>query len=230
MPTASINAYIVVGPTKAKPFLRRAFDSALDSSETVGTSEWSSGPRRVGGLEAPDEVDEAALVAQGDGGPGVGDGRLDLAAVADDAGVAEQPLDVGVGVGRDDVGVEVGEGGAEVRALAQDRRPRQAGLEALEADPLVEAALVADRHAPLGVVVVHEEGVDRGPRGAGEPVSTNDRHAATLGQRRRMTTRGKPPETASVSAALVKPARSKSERVPTYAIVRSTFAPRLSTG
>ena len=43
MPTASISAYIVVGPTKAKPFLRKAFESALDSSETVGTSEWSRG-------------------------------------------------------------------------------------------------------------------------------------------------------------------------------------------
>lgn len=43
MPTASIKAYIVVGPTKAKPFLRKAFDSALLSSETVGTSEWSTG-------------------------------------------------------------------------------------------------------------------------------------------------------------------------------------------
>ena len=29
MPTASINAYIVVGPTNAKPFLRKAFESAL---------------------------------------------------------------------------------------------------------------------------------------------------------------------------------------------------------
>src|SRR5688500_1421311 len=35
----------------------------------------------------------------------------------------------------------------------------------------------------------------------------------------RMSTRGNPPDTASVSDAFVKPARSKSARVPTYAIV-----------
>jgi hypothetical protein len=52
------------------------------------------------------------------------------------------------------------------------------------------------------------------------------------GQRRsmRISTRGKPPETAVVSAALTKPASSKTERIPTYAIVRSTFWPWLSTG
>jgi hypothetical protein len=46
----------------------------------------------------------------------------------------------------------------------------------------------------------------------------------------RMTTRGKPPATAVVSAAFVKPARSNMARVPTNAIVRSTFRPPLSTG
>src|SRR5699024_6023926 len=38
MPTASINAYIVVGPTKLNPSLRSAFDSAKDSADLVGTS------------------------------------------------------------------------------------------------------------------------------------------------------------------------------------------------
>ncbi|MFF7602558.1 hypothetical protein [Streptomyces mirabilis] len=45
------------------------------------------------------------MVAQGDGG--VGDGGLDLGAVADDAGGSEQALDVGVVVGGDGVGAEV---------------------------------------------------------------------------------------------------------------------------
>src|SRR5829696_7003557 len=47
---------------------------------------------------------------------------------------------------------------------------------------------------------------------------------------RRMTIRGKPPETESVSAALVKPTFSNRLRVPTKAMVRSTFWPLLSTG
>src|SRR5690625_4340821 len=38
MPTASINAYMVVGPTKLKPSLRRAFDKARDSADLVGIS------------------------------------------------------------------------------------------------------------------------------------------------------------------------------------------------
>ena len=38
-------------------------------------------------------------------------------------------------------------------ALAQDRQPREARLEALEAEPLVDAALVADRPSPFLVVV-----------------------------------------------------------------------------
>ena len=47
---------------------------------------------------------------------------------------------------------------------------------------------------------------------------------------RRISTRGMPPDTASVSAAFWNPALSNIALVPTYAIVRSTFLPRLSTG
>jgi len=45
-----------------------------------------------------------------------------------------------------------------------------------------------------------------------------------------MRTRRIPADTASVSAALVKPAFSNIDRVPTYPIVRSTRRPWLSTG
>lgn len=45
-----------------------------------------------------------------------------------------------------------------------------------------------------------------------------------------ISTRGKPLSTEPVSAALVNPAFSNRALVPTYAIVRSTFCPRLSTG
>ena len=46
------------------------------------------------------------------------------------------------------LGVEVRERGAEAGPLAQDRHPRQAGLEALEHELLVERALVDRRAAP----------------------------------------------------------------------------------
>src|SRR6185312_1522660 len=38
MPTASMSANMVVGPTKRKPFRRSALDRAMDSGEVVGTS------------------------------------------------------------------------------------------------------------------------------------------------------------------------------------------------
>ena len=52
---------------------------------------------------------------------------------------------------------------AEVLALAQDRQPREPRLEALEAEPLVESALVRDRPPPLLVVVGDVERVGRRP-------------------------------------------------------------------
>ena len=43
MPTASISANIVVGPTKTNPLARKAFASARDSGEVVGTSAYDDG-------------------------------------------------------------------------------------------------------------------------------------------------------------------------------------------
>ena len=60
----------------------------------------------------------------------------------DDARVAEQPLDVALAEPRDAVPDRSRRTPPEVLALAQDRQPREPGLEALEAEPLVHAALV----------------------------------------------------------------------------------------
>ena len=95
-----------------------------------------------------------------------------------------------------------------------------------------------DNHA-FGVVAKHPDVVVHVPgspvegEGAGRDEMVHGEHQADpSGQRRssRISTRGKPPATELVSAALVKPASSKSLRVPTKAIVRSTFLPWLSTG
>ena len=64
--------------------------------------------------------------------PGVCDRRLDLATVTHDAGVGQQPLYFG-SPKRATVSISNRERGAEVLALAQDRQPRQSGLERLEA-------------------------------------------------------------------------------------------------
>jgi hypothetical protein len=76
-----------------------------------------------------------------------------LALFRDDSRVAEQPLDVAGVEPPNRLDVEGAKGLAEVLPLAQDREPAEAGLEALEAEPLVQPALVADGAAPLLVVV-----------------------------------------------------------------------------
>lgn len=64
--------------------------------------------------------------------------------------------------------VEAVERPPEVLALAQDRQPREAGLEAFETELFEEAPVVVDRKAPLGVVV----GLVLGRGGA--PEATDD--------------------------------------------------------
>src|SRR3954452_15791478 len=97
------------------------------------------------------------------GGPGVGDGRLDLRPVAHDAGVAEQPLDVPVGEAGNRLDAEAFERFPERRSLAQDHEPGQAGLEALEGQPLEHRVVVAYRAAPLVVVIAHIVGCGQRP-------------------------------------------------------------------
>ena len=76
------------------------------------------------GVQAPE------LLLNGEDAAGVVDRRLDLEPVADDARVAEQPLDVGRPEARDRAGVEACERAAVALALPQDRRPGEARLRA----------------------------------------------------------------------------------------------------
>ena len=102
----------------------------------------------------PDQlVQRRAGVVQGDRRARVGDRRLDLRAVADDAGVGEQAGDVIVAEAGDGLGLEVRERGPERLALAQDRDPGEPGLERLERHALEQPAVVDDGAAPLLVVV-----------------------------------------------------------------------------
>src|SRR5690606_35660441 len=50
MPTASIMAWTVVGPTNVNPSFFSAFDSAMDSGDVVGTSAGCSGAGETSGL------------------------------------------------------------------------------------------------------------------------------------------------------------------------------------
>ncbi len=115
------------------------------------------------------------------------------------------------------------------------------GLEHLSTVADLWDGLPMDQVGPAALVVrPGGGGAARPPRAGGlavRPVG-RDRHVdrgarsgVSYARRSlRMSTRGKPPETARVSAARTKPHRSNSPRVPTYAMVESTFAPALSTG
>ena len=100
-----------------------------------------------------------AALAQCEHRAGVRNRGLDLLAVANDARVPEQPLDVGGPERGDQLGIEPREGAAESLALAQDRQPRETRLESLEAHTLVQAALVEHGTPPLLVVVALVQGV-----------------------------------------------------------------------
>jgi len=131
------------------------------------------------GLPSPDvAVQGAELVDDLDCAGGIVDGGVDLPAVADDAGVAEQAVDVGRPEPGDDPGVEVGEGAPEVVALAQDRQPRQTGLEALEADLLEQPVIVMDVPSPLVIVVGDVVGILPRPPAAGPAVRADDEAVA----------------------------------------------------
>src|SRR5262249_24831275 len=119
---------------------------------------------------------------------GVRDRRLDLPAVADDAGVGEQPVDVGLAKRGHPFRIEACERLAKRRPLAQDRQPRESRLKPLEAEPLVDAALVTDRPPPLLVVVAEIPLLDRLPATDHLPVSRS---------RRPPRRHRPPPETAS---------------------------------
>src|SRR5580692_1974 len=80
-------------------------------------------------------------------------GALDLQAVADDAGVLHQPFELRRRVAGDLLGLEAIEGAAEVLALAQDRDPGEAGLEAVQQQLLEQRAIVEFRHPPFGVMI-----------------------------------------------------------------------------
>jgi hypothetical protein len=86
-------------------------------------------------------------------GVGVGNRGLDLAAVAHYPDITEQALDIGRAEFRNPLRGEAGEGAAEALTLPQDGEPREAGLEALQADFLEQPYVVGDGPAPLAVVV-----------------------------------------------------------------------------
>ena len=163
----------MVGPTNLKP---RPGELLRDLARQRGLRRHLRGGAEIVDLRlAVDEVPQQPREARAllhDVEPGArGEHRaLDLHAVAHDAGVLHQPLDLLRRVARDLLRLETVEGAAEIVALAQDGDPRQAGLEAVEHELLVERAVVVFRHAPFLVVIGDVERVVLRPRAALETV------------------------------------------------------------
>src|SRR5690606_37475955 len=114
---------------------------------------------KIGGERA-----EFALHLQRAGG--IIDGGGDLAAMANDAGIAQQALDIGLAHGGDGGNVEAVEHRAETLALAQYGDPAQARLEAFKADLLEQPRIADDRPAPFMVVIMAVKRVVSGPGAA----------------------------------------------------------------
>src|SRR5438874_11380545 len=91
--------------------------------------------------------------------PGIPDRRRDLRAVADDRRVCEKPLDVALVESGHALRIEAGERAAIALALAEDRRPGEPGLCALEHEQLEKMTLVVGGDAPFLVVVGDVKGV-----------------------------------------------------------------------
>src|ERR1700747_3196061 len=105
---------------------------------------------RLAADEAPQELRERALALhQREVSRGVADAGVDLALVADDAGIGQQLLQFGRRVARDLLRIEAVIDLAIVLALAQHGDPAEARLEALERQQLEQRLVVPERPAPF---------------------------------------------------------------------------------
>ena len=167
----------MVGPTKLPPRARRSLAIA---SETIGLRRQfrasicacsGSACRRRSprdGCARPPCWRRSSVDAR------QRDRRHDFGAVAHDAGVLHQRLDLRLVVAHDLFRIEAVEGGAEGVALAQDGDPGQAGLEAVEDQLFEQRAVVPFGHAPFLVVIGDIERILARPGAAAAPVGVQD--------------------------------------------------------
>lgn len=94
------------------------------------------------------------------------DDGLDLAAMADDAFILEQTVEVAPGEARYPVEVEIMKSCAKVLSLGENGAPAQSGLKAFQTQFLEQAMIVADRETPLGIVIDQKLRRDAAPSAA----------------------------------------------------------------
>ena len=163
-PQACIAAYAVVGPTNRKPARRSAFESAVDSG-VVGASRPSTWARdaRSGRCDQKSSSSGCPASRSATRRPGVRDRRLDLAAVPHDPRVGQEPLDVALPNRATASGSKAANAARKPSRLRRIVSHGEPGLEALEAQALVDAALGRDRAPPFLVVVGEVQRIGRRP-------------------------------------------------------------------
>ncbi len=107
------------------------------------------------GFVAHERPEERHRVFQRQPGLGVAAGGLELEAVADDAGVEHQFIDFGVAHLRYPLYIEAVQHLPVTLAFAQNGDPGQPGLEPFEQKQLEQTLRIAQRRAPLLIVISH---------------------------------------------------------------------------
>src|SRR5690606_38685907 len=139
---------------------------------------------RISTDELPEPVDRILFPGQPQPGLRILPGRPQLQAMADDAGVLRQLLQVSVRLRRHEPDIEAAVDLPVTLALAQDGDPRQARLQAFEHQHLEQVPGVPAGHAPLLIVVALVERVSGTPlatagsgdiNGHGRHLTGNDR-------------------------------------------------------
>ena len=152
---ACMVAYAVVGPDEAEALLAQVVGQGFGLHRRP-RQPFQRGRRLVLGRFVPPHRggQRGSGLPEAQGGSGVVDGSHDLAPVAHDRRVRQEAVHVSVAERRHLGGVEGRERLPEACPLAEDRQPGQATLETLQAQHLVDAAVVPDRPAPLVVVIL----------------------------------------------------------------------------
>ena len=118
------------------------------------------------GCVTDERPEERHRIFQGQPGLGVAPGSLELEAVADDARVEHQLIDFGVAHLRHPLHIEAVQHFAVVLAFAQNGDPGQPGLEPFEQKQLEQTLRIAQRRAPLLIVISHVQRIVRTPKAA----------------------------------------------------------------
>src|SRR5690606_30745064 len=97
-------------------------------------------------------------------GLGVGNGGMDLQAVADNSRVLQKGLDLLWSIGRYLQGVKTVKGLPEILPFSKDGDPAQAGLKTFQGEKFEKAAILPQGNAPLQVMVGLVKGIPLAPR------------------------------------------------------------------